>query len=97
MRSAFSTISCMAINVNVQYNGGLLPDIILLTQCYYTIGELVRTRKLEYMGFNVGLQPRPYNLGERLHRHILLLHILHRHMGTHQNNKTSINRSIELN
>ena len=25
---------CMAINVNVQYNGGLLPDIILLTQCY---------------------------------------------------------------
>ena len=22
---------CMAINVNVQYNGGLLPDIILLT------------------------------------------------------------------
>ena len=25
---------CMAVNVNVQYNGGLLPDIILLTQCY---------------------------------------------------------------
>ena len=24
----------MAINVNVQYNGGFLPDIILLTQCY---------------------------------------------------------------
>ena len=24
---------CMAINVSVQYNGGLLPDIILLTQC----------------------------------------------------------------
>ena len=23
---------CKAINVNVQYNGGLLPDIILLTQ-----------------------------------------------------------------
>ena len=22
---------CMAINVSVQYNGGLLPDIILLT------------------------------------------------------------------
>ena len=29
----------MAIDVSVQYNGGLLPDIILLTQCYYTIGE----------------------------------------------------------
>ena len=27
---------CTAINVSVQYNnGGLLPDIILLTQCYY--------------------------------------------------------------
>ena len=25
----------MAINVSVQYNGGLLPDIILLTQGYY--------------------------------------------------------------
>ena len=29
---------CMAINVNVQYNGGLLPDIILLTQGYYHQG-----------------------------------------------------------
>ena len=26
---------CMAINGSVQYNGGILPDIILLTQCYY--------------------------------------------------------------
>ena len=25
----------MTINVSVQYNGGLLPDIIMLTQCYY--------------------------------------------------------------
>ena len=25
----------MVINVSVQYNGGLLPDIILLTQYYY--------------------------------------------------------------
>ena len=24
----------MAIDVSVQYNGGLPPDIILLTQCY---------------------------------------------------------------
>ena len=30
---------CMTINVvSVQYNGGLLPDIILLTQCYYHRG-----------------------------------------------------------
>ena len=25
----------MAINVSVRYNGGLLPDIMLLTQGYY--------------------------------------------------------------
>ena len=25
----------MAINISVQYNGGLLPDMILLIQCYY--------------------------------------------------------------
>ena len=30
----------MAINVSVEYNGGLRPDIILLTQGYY-IGEPV--------------------------------------------------------
>ena len=30
---------CMAIsNVSVQYNGGLLPDIILLIQCYFHRG-----------------------------------------------------------
>ena len=29
----------MAINVSVQYNGGLLPDIILLTQCSYREGN----------------------------------------------------------
>ena len=28
----------MAINVRVEYDGGLLPDIILLTQCYYHRG-----------------------------------------------------------
>ena len=25
----------MVINVSVQYNDGLLPDIIMLTKCYY--------------------------------------------------------------
>ena len=28
----------MAINVSVQYTGGFLPDIILLTQGYYIRG-----------------------------------------------------------
>ena len=26
---------CMVISISVQYNGGFLPDIILLTQGYY--------------------------------------------------------------
>ena len=29
---------CMVININVQYSGGLLHDIILLTQGYYQWG-----------------------------------------------------------
>ena len=28
----------MVINISVQFDGGLLPDIILLTQCYYHRG-----------------------------------------------------------
>ena len=28
----------MGINISVQYNGGFLPDIILLTQGYYQWG-----------------------------------------------------------
>ena len=33
----------MAINISVQYNGGLLPDIILLTQGYYHRGTRSNT------------------------------------------------------
>ena len=29
----------MVINISIQYNGGFLHDILLLTQGYYTIGE----------------------------------------------------------
>ena len=36
---------CMAINVSVQYNGGLLLDIILLTQCYYHRGTRLNAMK----------------------------------------------------
>ena len=37
----------MAINFNVsvQYNGGLLADIILLTQCYYHRGARLNAMK----------------------------------------------------
>ena len=32
---------CMAVNVSVQYNGGLLPDIIILLPKVISIGEPV--------------------------------------------------------
>ena len=35
----------MAINVSVQYNGGLLPDITMLTQCYYHRGTRLNDMK----------------------------------------------------
>ena len=35
---------CMVINLlSVQYNGGLLPDIILMTQGYYDWGTRLNT------------------------------------------------------
>ena len=34
---------CMVINISVQYNGGFLPDIILLTQGYYHWGTRLNT------------------------------------------------------
>ena len=36
---------CMAVSVIVQYNGGLLPDIIMLTQCYCHRGTRLNTIK----------------------------------------------------
>ena len=42
----FSWCPCMAINnVSVQYDGGLLSDIILLTQCYYHRGTRLNAVK----------------------------------------------------
>ena len=35
----------MAINVNVQYNGEFLPDIILLTRCYLHRGTCLNAMK----------------------------------------------------
>ena len=35
----------MVINISIQYNGGLLPDIILLTQCYYHRGTRLNATK----------------------------------------------------
>ena len=33
---------CMAINVSVHHNGVFLSDMVLLIQCFTTIGELVQ-------------------------------------------------------
>ena len=42
----FVCCPCMAINVSVQqYNGELLPDILLLTQCYYHRGTCLNAMK----------------------------------------------------
>ena len=35
----------MAMNISVQYNGGLLPDIILLSHCYYHRGTRLNAMK----------------------------------------------------
>ena len=44
----------MAINESVQYNGGLVPDIILLTQGYYHRGTRLNIMYAEALSF---LQP----------------------------------------
>ena len=36
---------CMAINVSVRYDGGLLPDIIPLTECYYAASTRFKADK----------------------------------------------------
>ena len=45
--NCFFWCPCMAINNvnNVQYNGGLLPDIILLTQCHLHRGTCLNAMK----------------------------------------------------
>ena len=45
----FCWYPCMAINVSVQYDGGFLPDIILLTQCYYHRGTRLNAMKRFYI------------------------------------------------
>ena len=42
----------MAINVSVQYNDGLLPDIILLTKCCYHRGTRLNAVKRFYFVFS---------------------------------------------
>ena len=50
----------MAINVSVQYYGGLLPDIILLTQCYHH--QRTRLNAVPCRGFVFGAYETVYNI-----------------------------------
>ena len=54
----FCWCPCMAINVSVQYDGGFLPDIILLTQCYLHQGTCLNAMKR----FSIGTQKFGANL-----------------------------------
>ena len=52
---------CMAINVNVQNNGGLLPDIILLTQSYLHWGTCLNTMK-RFLSFQPLTPPKHFDV-----------------------------------
>ena len=52
----------MAINVSVlQYSGGLLPDIILLTQCYYQRGTRLNATK-RFLSLQPMIPPKRFNI-----------------------------------
>ena len=61
----------MVINISVQqYNGGLLPDIILLTQGYYQWGTRLNTMYLAvalYLGASPKRGTPPYFCAKKGH------------------------------
>ena len=52
---------CMAINVNVPYNGGFLPDIILWTQCYLHRGTCLNAMKRLCI-CSLLIPPKPFDI-----------------------------------
>ena len=48
-------------NVSVQYNGGLLPDIILLTQCYYHRGTRLNAMKSLFLYLQPMIPPKLFD------------------------------------
>ena len=53
----------MAINVIVQYDGGFLPDIILLTQCYYHRGTRLKFKcHEEVLYFQLLIPPKRFDI-----------------------------------
>ena len=51
---------CMAINVSVQYNGGLPPDIILLTQSRFHRGTRLNATHEEVLYLQPLIPPKPF-------------------------------------
>ena len=51
----------MAINVSVQYNGGLLSDSILLTQCYYRRGTRLNATK-RFCNLQLMIPPKRFDI-----------------------------------
>ena len=58
----FFVCPCMAINVSVQYNGGLLPDIILLTQSNYHRGTRVNAMKRFILYLQPMILPKRFDI-----------------------------------
>ena len=52
----------MAINVSVQYDGGFLPDILLLTQCYYHRGTRLNAMKRVCLCSQPMIPPRRFDI-----------------------------------
>ena len=57
----------MAINLSVQYNNGFLPDVILLTQCYYHGGIRLNAMKKSCLAWQP-MFPRKRFVGGMLRR-----------------------------
>ena len=54
---------CMAINnINVQYNGGFLPDIVLLTQCYLHRGTCLNGMKRSVLYLQPLIPPKRFDI-----------------------------------
>ena len=52
---------CMAVNVSVQYNDGLLPDILLLTQCYFHQGTRLNAME-EVLYLQPSIPPKRFDI-----------------------------------
>ena len=53
----------MAINISVQYNGGFLPDMILLTLCNYHRGRTrLNAMNEEVLSLQSMTSPKPFDV-----------------------------------